>query len=180
MESGKKIYWQQVDGKTKKLSAVALTRFLIRNANEYIQQKLYKKKSLNGFDEYSRFLSHSLLTKYLLEGESEKFISHVNAATKKLRFRHLFVHSKNSKEPEQVEMLIMEGVATPYEQVFYPFMCSLKSGEIKRVKQCFNKDCNHFFLGRKNKKWCSDRCGSKLRMKNKRKKANRNSIFDFN
>jgi hypothetical protein len=54
------------------------------------------------------------------------------------------------------------------ERVMYPFLCSLKSGELAKIKQCMNNKCDLFFIGRKNQLWCTDRCGAKVRAKRKR------------
>lgn len=171
-------YWQLVEGKVRKLHAFGLVKFLIRNANECLHQNLVELNLPKDFEEQSRLISYKLLSNYLKEGNSKEFIDHINEETGNLMFRHIFTHSKKSNDLVRAELLIMEGNATAVEQVYYPFMCALNSGEIKKVKQCSNKKCNLFFIGRKNQKWCTDRCGSKFRMIEKRKRDFKKKIQD--
>ncbi len=161
---------QLLDGELKSLSSEGLVSFLVRNANECIQQGLLQSNAPQHFDEVTRVISHQLLEKYLSESNKQEFWAYINEASKNLKYRNIFVYPKNQSKPECIDVLEMEGFATPFEQVLYPFVCAAKDGHLENLKKCNNKSCSHFFIGRKNKLWCSDRCGSKARMQKKRKK----------
>lgn len=46
----------------------------------------------------------------------------------------------------------------------------ISAGLSDRLKRCSLNECRRFFFGDPRKKWCSDNCGSKVRVRNKRKK----------
>lgn len=178
MDNCKKFY-QIVDGELKMLTAKGLTRGLVSYANACISEKLTERKPSNDFDELVKVISYNLLTKYLSESSSEVFAANINEHSKSIKFRHIFAFPKGSQKPELLEVLDMEiGFGTPYLQSLYPFLCAVKSGEIDNLKQCGSDNCKKFFLGRKNQKWCSDKCGSKSRMKKKRERDFKKQIFD--
>jgi len=46
----------------------------------------------------------------------------------------------------------------------------VNAGIIDRLKRCQLKSCRKYFFGGPRAKWCSDTCGSKVRVRNKRKR----------
>ncbi|MDP7322268.1 MAG: CGNR zinc finger domain-containing protein [Bacteriovoracaceae bacterium] len=57
----------------------------------------------------------------------------------------------------------------------YLFSNMVSLGWFENLKRCQSSECNKFFLGRSNVKWCSKTCGSRARVKKMRKK-NKNYI----
>ena len=45
----------------------------------------------------------------------------------------------------------------------------INAGLAGRIKRCARKDCRKFFFGDLRKKWCTDNCGSLIRIRKKRK-----------
>lgn len=52
----------------------------------------------------------------------------------------------------------------------------INSGLVKKLKKCQLSECNNFFIGGPRAKWCSDNCGSKHRVRNKRKRDKNRGI----
>jgi predicted RNA-binding Zn ribbon-like protein len=50
------------------------------------------------------------------------------------------------------------------------FSNQLALGALAGLKRCAEADCRKFFIGRPNKKWCSDSCGSRSRVRRKRRR----------
>jgi hypothetical protein len=47
---------------------------------------------------------------------------------------------------------------------------ALADGALDTLKRCALKECSKYFVGDPRAKWCSETCGSKYRVRNKRKK----------
>ncbi len=47
----------------------------------------------------------------------------------------------------------------------------INAGLSNRIKRCARKGCTNFFFGDIRKKWCSDNCGSLIRVRNMRKRG---------
>lgn len=56
--------------------------------------------------------------------------------------------------------------------VMYPLclVSVINAGLSDRLKRCALTECRKFFFGDPRKKWCSDACGSKVRVREKRRK----------
>ena len=52
----------------------------------------------------------------------------------------------------------------------YMFSNMVSLGWIDGLKRCHSPECQKFFIGRSNVKWCSKTCGSRTRVKRMRKK----------
>lgn len=52
----------------------------------------------------------------------------------------------------------------------------LACGAFVGLKRCGSKECQKYFIGKSNKRWCSSACGSRFRVKKMRKK-NKNKMF---
>ncbi|PIP95041.1 MAG: hypothetical protein COW00_17900 [Bdellovibrio sp. CG12_big_fil_rev_8_21_14_0_65_39_13] len=166
----KKYYWQYLDGEIKKLHSKGLLDFLIKEANDWIHQSKNSQILTRSFENDSRFFSFKILTSYINEGLSESFMAELNLLSSNLKFSHKFLLNKKTKKAELIEVLDMSGYGTQFDQITYPFIIAIKSGEISKLKICKNKACNLFYQGRKNQVYCNKNCGSKFRMKKMRKK----------
>ncbi|MBX2988844.1 MAG: CGNR zinc finger domain-containing protein [Bdellovibrionaceae bacterium] len=60
----------------------------------------------------------------------------------------------------------------PPPTVFASYMFSNMTslGWLEGLKRCRNPECQQFFIGRPNVKWCSKSCGSLYRVRQKRKR----------
>ncbi|MGE0483474.1 MAG: CGNR zinc finger domain-containing protein [Gammaproteobacteria bacterium] len=114
------------------------------------------------------------MNRYLEEGISDEFLNDLNAALHEIRY---------SKYVLPLDLLPSEsgfprnGYIAKYERTMSPtavaaddFSKLLTSGMLRRLKLCQSQDCQRFFLGPPQAKWCSKTCGSKFRVRAKRKR----------
>ena len=107
------------------------------------------------------------LIRLLNEGVTERLISDLNEATSEIRYRRLLTKDEGGS-PRWDDVANLEGIG-PESKAAYALSHLVGSGAFQLLRRCQEEKCDDFFLGPPNRKWCSDRCGSRARGKEKRK-----------
>jgi predicted RNA-binding Zn ribbon-like protein len=112
--------------------------------------------------------------RYFDEGVTEDFLNDLNSAMNQVRYSKYVLTPdllpSESGYPragyvEERDQLFSEAAYAASE-----FSKILTSGMLKRVKQCQMENCGKLFVGPRQAKWCSKSCGSKYRVRKKRKR----------
>jgi len=110
------------------------------------------------------------MSKLLYEGVTEELVGELNSLLSEIRYIHILMISKGGEPYWQRNIGDMNKTSTPVEAAAFAFSHQLAIGGLKDLKCCELSDCKKFFVGRPNSKWCSKSCGSKYRVRSKRKR----------
>ena len=114
------------------------------------------------------------MSRYLKEGVTDGFLNDLNAALHEIRYsRYIFPLDLLPSEigfPQNGYVAKLDKANSPEACAADDFSKLLTSGLLKRLKRCQMKGCEKFFLGPPQAKWCSKTCGSKFRVREKRKR----------
>ncbi|MDH3691801.1 MAG: CGNR zinc finger domain-containing protein [Gammaproteobacteria bacterium] len=108
------------------------------------------------------------LIRLLNEGVTESLIDELNKETSDIRYRRLLAMDEGGS-PRWHEIADLDGDLEPESKAAYAISHLVGSGAFQRLGQCEEDACDRFFLGPPNRMWCSDRCGSRFRGREKRK-----------
>lgn len=97
-------------------------------------------------------------------------VNEINRITGSVRYLHVLDIDQEGCAFWHYQIADMTRIPTPTETAALMFSEQLVMGNLEDLKRCAQPDCNNFFIGRPNKKWCSDSCGSKSRVRTKRKR----------
>lgn len=110
------------------------------------------------------------MSEYADEGRlTDEAIDQLNDFMSTIRYRHVLIPSK-TEVPHWEYIADLNRKLDPAESAAFGFSQMLAIGGLKMVKRCQLPDCGHYFLGHTNAKWCSKACGSKYRVRRKRKR----------
>lgn len=114
------------------------------------------------------------MSRYLKEGITDDFLNDLNTALHEIRYSKYILPldllpSENGL-PQNAYVAKYDKIPNPEAYAADDFSKLLTSGELKRLKRCQMEDCDHFFLGPPQARWCSKSCGSKFRVREKRKR----------
>lgn len=107
------------------------------------------------------------LIRLLNDGVTARLIEELNSETSKIRYRRLLTMGEG-RSPHWDNIADLDDIG-PESRVAYAISHLVGSGAFQRLRQCQDDKCDDFFLGPPNRKWCSDRCGSRARGREKRK-----------
>jgi predicted RNA-binding Zn ribbon-like protein len=110
-----------------------------------------------------------LLFEYIKQGASSKLVEELNHIMGGIRFRNVLVANKG-ETPKWEFIVDITRPMTPKENAAILFSHLLSVGALDKVKCCQIENCNRFFTGPPNRKWCSDKCGSFHRVREKRRR----------
>jgi predicted RNA-binding Zn ribbon-like protein len=105
--------------------------------------------------------------RYVQESASDEIIKDLNDELEWVRFRHVLRKTKTGT-PAWQHIVDFEEAQDPFASAAYAFAHLLGIGGLRGLKRCQMPDCGRFFIGRPNAKWCSDACGSRHRVREKR------------
>lgn len=142
---------------------------LIKAANAAVINEETKTRKLT-YEEYFKVIIHEWFEIFVNEGITEKVINHLNARIQHVRFHHVLKSSKNGLPYWRYIADSDSVMSDPELQSAYGITHLLSIGALKNLKRCGLKDCQKFFIGRPNVKWCSKSCGSLHRVRLKRRR----------
>lgn len=163
-------YVQQTDksgktnGKPPKRYDKSYVSYLVEGANNHIR-KLKGRDSIQATHDEFIYLC---MDEYLKKGASPALLNNLN--------RHVCVVGHQCHVMSQRKKLVAIFVAhipyNPPPAVFAAYMFSNMTslGWLDGLKRCGSSECQQFFVGRSNVKWCSKTCGSRSRVKKMRQK----------
>lgn len=138
--------------------------FLIDGANSHLTGEIDLPKSQLALSQ-SIF---NLMSEYEKNGPTNQLINELNKFLEPVKHQ-CFIGRKDQK-------LIKTYVAhlkhhpDPGVLACYLFSSMSSLGWLDGLKRCKSPECEKFFIGRSNVKWCSKTCGSRSRVKKMRKK----------
>lgn len=103
-------------------------------------------------------------------GITDDLIEELNDVVGNTRYIHVLMLSKEGKPFWQNNIADLNRSPDVLEAAGYAFAHQLAIGGLEGLRRCQLPDCEKFFIGRPNAKWCSKSCGSKHRVRQKRKK----------
>lgn len=106
---------------------------------------------------------------FIDKGFSKEIIDKLNSRIAHVRYHHILMHSPKGS-PYWRHVANADQIHDPELSIAYCMAHLLASGAFKGLKRCDLKDCQKYFIGRPNTKWCSKTCGSLYRVRQKRKK----------
>jgi predicted RNA-binding Zn ribbon-like protein len=114
------------------------------------------------------------MNRYLEEGVTDDFLDGLNAAIHKIHYTKVLLPldllPSGTEYPQNGYIAQYDEMPSPEAYAADDFSKLLVSGELKRLKRCQMEECEKFFLGPPQAKWCSTTCGSKYRVRAKRKR----------
>lgn len=163
-------YVQMTDktGKTDKKPPKRYDRrsvsYLTEGANNHIKQFEGRDSIQTAHDEFIYWC----MDEYFKNGASPALLNILNG---NICFIGHQCHIDASKK--KLEAVFVAHIPhNPHPTIFAAYMFSNMTslGWLEGLKRCKNPECQQFFIGRTNAKWCSKNCGSLYRVKRKRKK----------
>ncbi len=113
------------------------------------------------------------MSRYFKEGVTDDFLNDLNAALHEIRYsKYIFPLDLLPSKigfPQNGYIAKYDKTPSPEAYAADDFSKLLTSGTLTRLKLCQMKGCEKFFLGPPQAKWCSKTCGSKFRVRKKRK-----------
>lgn len=163
-----------------KLYSRADASFLIDSSNFYIERQRsenLKRDPMaqevlelfgNTSVEIDGFI-HECMVEYFQNGVSDSLLNILNPRLQGIR-NQLLVESVDGK---LVRVYIAYLPINSSPKIFAANMFANITflGGLDRLKRCQISDCQKFYIGRQNQRWCSDTCGSRSRVREKRKKS---------
>ncbi len=115
------------------------------------------------------------LTRLLSDGVTERLIEELNRESSEIRYRRLLTLDEGGS-PLWNNIADLDDIE-PESSAAYAISHLLGSGAFQRLRQCQEDACDQFFLGPPNAKWCSPRCGSRSRGRDKRKRDRESGVL---
>ena len=110
-------------------------------------------------------------------GVTEGLINEIDDLLKNIEVPTSFSWSKRSGKFEMMLPIPNKSSFPTWNHVFALMVSRfVNSGLIDRLHTCQLDGCNNYLLGGPRAKWCSDNCGSKHRVRNKRKRDKNRGI----
>ena len=113
---------------------------------------------------------NDLMSDLVDEGVTVEMIDDINTVLFDIRYIHVLMLSDSGTPYWQNNIADMNRAPSEQEAAYYAFAHQLAIGGLEGLKRCQLSDCEKFFIGRPDAKWCSKSCGSKYRVRKKRKK----------
>jgi predicted RNA-binding Zn ribbon-like protein len=114
------------------------------------------------------------INRYFEEGFTDNFLDDLNKAMQKIRYTKIVLPldllPSDSGYPRNGYIAELDQMNSQEAYAANEFSKVLTSGMLKRVKRCQMDDCEKLFVGPPQAKWCSKTCGSKYRVRKKRKR----------
>ena len=148
---------------------------LIEAANMHLSNTRFNPRLSISLEELFNSICFDLMARFQSQGQTEEFLNEVNSAISHIRYQHILMPSEVGQPHWQCVAQMNgpdPGVTHPDPGLLAYFIFSniLAMGGLKNLRRCNVNDCQKFFIGPKNKKSCSTTCGSKYRVRKKRKR----------
>lgn len=141
---------------------------LIANANRAKQEDLQLKEGILIRDAECIFAREWIET-ILDKGITAELVKKLNSRVAHVNYRHFLMHSAKGL-PYWRRIGNGDQIDDPELSIAYGVAHLLTIGAFEGLKRCRQRSCHKFFIGRSNTKWCSEACGSKFRVTQKRKR----------
>lgn len=117
---------------------------------------------------------HEWICRYIEEGATEVFLNELNTDLHPMQYYNYVMpadfYSPEGEEPQSIYVANLNSNYTYKTFAAKEFSRLITYGKLNRIKRCQMPGCENIFLGPPQAKWCSKTCGSKYRVRNKRKR----------
>lgn len=120
-------------------------------------------------------LAREWLDLFINKGITKEVVARLNSRIGHIQFIHVLEPATKGL-PNWRRIANGDKIDDPELSIAYGVAYLLAAGSFQGLKRCEFKECQKFFIGRPNKKWCSDSCGSHSRVKKMRKRNKKNEI----
>lgn len=114
------------------------------------------------------------ISRYIEKGATEGLINELNTHLHAMQYYKYVVpedfFSSEDDDPQCLFVANLNITYTPKSYAANEFSKLITSGVLKRLKRCQLPGCENIFLGPPQAKWCTPTCGSKYRVRKKRKR----------
>ena len=141
---------------------------LLKNANKAKAQNLEFGSGVP-FHEAECIYTREWFDSFIDNGLTKDVIDKLNLRIAHVRYHHVLIHSPKGL-PYWRRVANADQILDPELSIAYAMAHLLASGAFEGLKRCGLKDCQKYFIGRPNLKWCSKSCGSLYRVRRKRKR----------
>lgn len=147
---------------------------LLKNANRAKDENLTLESRMT-IPEAECALTREWFDLLIDNGATKEVIVRLNSRIAHVRFHHVLMHSPKGR-PYWRHVANADQIDDPELSIAYAIGHLLAVGAFKGLKRCGLEKCQNYFIGKSNKKWCSDSCGSHFRVKIMRKRNNKDQI----
>lgn len=147
----------------------AQVRFLLEAANRFLDKSDFERDILISEDHFYDKIVWLLMTRLDQEGVTNTLVDDLNRLTEKIQYQHRLMFLKGDL-PYGVYIADIRSSFSPDVLAAFAFSQQLAMGSFVGLKRCRLPNCQRFFIGRRNTKWCSKKCGSWHRVSQKRKR----------
>ena len=117
---------------------------------------------------------HEWICRYIEEGATEDFLSDLNSDLHHAQYFNYVVppdfYPSQGEEPHCLYVVNANITYSPETFAAKEFSRLITSGKLNRIKRCQLTGCESIFEGPPQAKWCSKTCGSKYRVRKKRRR----------
>lgn len=147
---------------------------LLKNANRANKSNLHLDQSIT-VQEAECIFARDWFEAFVEKGLSKEIINKLNSRISHVRYHHVLMYSAKGL-PYWRRVANADQIDEPELSIAYAMAHLAACGAFVGLKRCVFSECQDFFVGRPNKKWCSDSCGSHFRVNKSRKKNNKDVI----
>jgi len=142
---------------------------VLKSANEAIVNEEIRRRGT--YKQVADMVSYEWLERIVKEGISKAIIADLNKPISHIEYRRALMLGTDGQPYWRQVAVENEDLKHPQLRAIYVLSHLLAMGALKGLKRCQVDDCKKFFIGPENKKWCSKKCGSLYRVREKRKKT---------
>jgi hypothetical protein len=167
LHEGEKAYLSIINGKivSEEMNMQEITDAINRRVKKEWDEQDYPTQVLNTL--------HDLICRYLSDGITEGFLNELNLNLGKIKYVHQVMpsdfYSANEILPQSIFVADLNDNYPPSVVAAKEFSRFITTKMLFRLKKCELVDCENLYLGRPDSKWCSKACGSKSRVRKKRR-----------
>lgn len=154
---GRLIGWGEADVKN-----------LLKNANKAKAENLELDSEIT-LHEAECIFTREWFDSFIDKGLSKEIIDKLNSRIAHVRYHHILMHSSKGS-PYWRRVANADQMQEPELWIAYSMAHLLTCGAFEGLKRCGLIECQKYFIGRPNTKWCSKNCGTNYRVRQKRKK----------
>ncbi len=145
---------------------VADVKNLLKKANKAKADNLKLSPEVT-LQEAEGIFTREWLDSFIDEGFAKDTIYKLNNIIGHVPYHHILIHSTKGL-PYWRHVANADQIHDPELSIAYCMAHLLACGALEGLKRCNLKDCQKYFIGRSNVKWCSKSCGSLYRVRKKR------------
>lgn len=141
---------------------------VLKSANEAVVSEEIRHRGT--YKQVMDMVTYEWLERIVKEGISKQIITALNKPISHIEYRRALMLGDDGQPYWRQAAVENEDLRHPQLRAIYVITHLLAMGELDKLKRCQVNDCKKFYLGPDNKKWCSKKCGSLFRVRQKRKK----------